>query len=77
VIEKPPIATRSYRPNIPIHVATITINQSATPSTITGDPLVLDFDQIVSRPPNGPNEHDVRLTRQDLDTWATNLWVGI
>ena len=44
---------------------------------LPGDPLVLDFDHIVSRPPNGPNEHDVMLTRQDLDTWATNLWVGI
>jgi hypothetical protein len=82
VIEKwmprpaPPKVTRTYRPNFPVHVDNITIDQSVTPSSITGGPLTLEFEQIVGRPPNGQNEHDVVLTDQDLDLWASLLWIG-
>jgi hypothetical protein len=59
---------------VPVESATITIDQSVTPSQIQGTPLILEFDQVFSRQPNPPNERDLILTAADLDEWVGLLW---
>jgi hypothetical protein len=69
-------ATRNA-PNVlavPNLVTDISIDQSANPSQIQGAPLTLEFDQVFSRQPNPPNEIDITLTAQDLDSWAIGIW---
>ena len=60
--------------NFPTMSGSITINQSTTPSTITGDlPLTLEFEQIIGRPA-GANEADMVFSAQDLDNMTLHLW---
>ena len=66
--------TRNAPTMVPVESATITIDQSVTPSQIQEAPLTLEFDQVFSRQPNPPNERDFILTAADLDEWAALLW---
>jgi hypothetical protein len=42
-------------------------------NTVTGAPLILDFDKIFLRPAVPP-ESDITFTAQDLSTWAARIW---
>ncbi|RFU24231.1 hypothetical protein B7463_g12109, partial [Scytalidium lignicola] len=73
-----PRVTRNRGPYPAALVATIAINQSnANASTITGGPLILEFDEVFLRPANNPPEHDIVFSQQDLDGWAHDLWDGL
>ncbi|KAL1859305.1 hypothetical protein Plec18170_002421 [Paecilomyces lecythidis] len=61
----------------PIRAAEISIDQASPTSVINGAPLVLEFDRIIGRPTQNPNERDVIFTQDDLDYWARGLWIGI
>jgi hypothetical protein len=56
-------------PLIPTKTQEITIVQD----TITGAPLVLEFDKIFLRPAVLP-ETDITFTAQELSTWAAGIW---
>lgn len=68
---------RFARPLHPTKITTITIDQSGTPAVIAGAPLTLEFNEIFSRPAIPPVEKDIVFTRQDLDTWAKAIWLGL
>lgn len=57
--------------------ATIVINCADSPTTVTGAPLVLEFDRVFDRAPDPPLERDVVFTMQDLQRWGDQLWIGI
>jgi hypothetical protein len=57
------------RPLIPTKIQEITIVQK----TVTGAPLVLEFDKIFLRPAVLP-ETDITFTAQELLTWAAEIW---
>jgi len=57
--------------------ATVVIDCAASPTTVTGAPLVLEFDRVFDRPPNPPLEKNLVLTMQDLQSWGDAYWVGI
>jgi hypothetical protein len=65
-------------------VITITRNTSAPTTgapqpapppqyTVTGAPLLLEFEKILLRPPVAP-ESDVIFTKADLESWAADFW---
>jgi hypothetical protein len=54
---------------IPTKIQEITI----VSNTVTGAPLVLEFDKIFLRPAVLP-ETDITFTAQELSTWATGIW---
>jgi hypothetical protein len=56
-------------PLIPTKMHEITILQN----TVTGAPLVLEFDKIFLRPAVLP-ETDITFTAQELSTWAAGIW---
>ena len=56
----------------PICVKTVHIDRT----TVTGAPLVLDFDKIFLRP-LVPPESNLTFTKQDLAAWADHFWEGV
>ncbi|KAH8820874.1 hypothetical protein F5884DRAFT_745213 [Xylogone sp. PMI_703] len=70
-------ATQSRRLYQPHLDSTIAINQAASLSVITGAPLILEFAKVFCRPPNSPQELDIVFMQEDLDRWASSLWVGL
>ena len=61
----------------PTMVAEVTIDQSRSPSVISGAPLCLEFRKMIGRPSVPPQEHDFVFSGQDLDNFVSNIWVGI
>jgi hypothetical protein len=59
-------------PQIPTKTQEITI----IPNTVTGAPLVLEFEKIFLRPAVLP-ESDIIFTGQELSDWAANFWQGL
>ena len=59
-------------PQIPTKIQEITI----VSNTVTGAPLVLEFDKIFLRPAVLP-ESDLIFTGQELSVWAANFWLGV
>jgi hypothetical protein len=59
-------------PQIPTKIQEIAID----PNTVTGAPLVLEFEKIFLRPAVPP-EGDIRFTGQELAAWAAALWQGL
>lgn len=57
--------------------ATVVINCAASPTTVTGAPLVLEFNGVFDRPPNPPLERDIILTMDDLESFGNDFWRGI
>jgi hypothetical protein len=57
------------RPLIPTKIQEITI----VSNTVTGAPLVLEFDKLFLRPAVQP-ETDITFTAQELSTWAADIW---
>lgn len=57
--------------------ATVVIDCAASPTTVTGAPLVLEFNGVFDRPPNPPLEGDIVLTMHDLESFGNDFWVGI
>jgi hypothetical protein len=64
-----PNAVNIPPPLIPTKIQEITIDQN----TVTGAPLVLEFDKIFLRPALLP-ETDITFTAQELSTWAAGIW---
>jgi hypothetical protein len=64
-----PNAHNIPRPLIPTKIQEITI----VSNTVTGAPLVLEFDKIFLRPAVLP-ETDITFTAQQLSTWASGIW---
>ncbi len=60
------------RPQIPTKVQEIVIDQN----TVTGAPLVLEFQKIFLRPAMPP-ESDITFTEQELSDWAADFWEGL
>lgn len=58
----------------PSEVADIQINQSLSPSVVTGAPLTLEFEKLVGRPKITPQESDVIFTASDLDSIVEEIW---
>jgi hypothetical protein len=59
----------NLRPQIPTRIQEITITQN----TVTGGPLVLEFQKIFLRPAVLP-ESDLTFTTQELSAWAARVW---
>ncbi|CRG90609.1 hypothetical protein PISL3812_07653 [Talaromyces islandicus] len=55
-------------------VAEIVIDQSTSPSPISGAPLILEFTAVFDRQPNPPREKDLVLSGQDLDGLISEMW---
>jgi hypothetical protein len=55
---------------IPTKMHEITIDST---NTVTGAPLILDFDEIFLRPAV-PAESDITFTAQDFSAWAARIW---
>ena len=64
-----PNAPNIPRPLIPTKIQKITFVQN----TVTGAPLVLEFNKIFLRPAVLP-ETDITFTAQELSTWAAGIW---
>lgn len=62
------------RPSYTRLASTVIIDSAASPSTVTGAPLVLEFNRIFDRPPNSPLEQDIVFTMQDLQNLGDRLW---
>jgi hypothetical protein len=81
ILGSPPVTrtsarlARSY--TFPTRTAEIKIDQSQTPPRIVGAPLILEFHKVFDRPAVAPLEGDIEFSSQDLDDWATSLWVGL
>lgn len=58
-------------------VATVVINCAASSTTVTGAPLVLEFNRVFDRQPNSPLERDIVFLTQDLQNWGKEFWAGI
>jgi hypothetical protein len=58
----------------PVQTAELDIDAQ---NTITGAPLVLEFQKIFDRPAVPPAEHDFVFTAQDLTDWAEVMWMGL
>jgi hypothetical protein len=56
-------------PQMPTQIQVITID----PNTVTGAPLVLEFEKIFLRPAVLP-ESNITFTAQELLTWAARVW---
>jgi len=56
-------------PQIPIKIQAITI----AANTVTGAPLILEFDKIFLRPAILP-ENDITFSTQELSAWAAGIW---
>lgn len=65
---------RHPRPPFTKLEGTIMIDSAASPSTVTGAPLVLEFSRIFDRSPSPPLEQDVVFTMQDLQTLGDKFW---
>lgn len=60
-----------YIPGLPPSLAaTVVIDRTASPTNVTGAPLVLEFDRLFDRQPNLPLERNLVLTMQDLQSWG-------
>ena len=57
------------RPQIPTKIQEITI----VPNTVTGAPLILEFEKIFLRPAVLP-ESDIIFTGQELSDWGAGFW---
>lgn len=75
--------TRHYRAQ-PEHVQTVLITKPAGVSpidddifTITGAPLVLDFELVFLRKPVEPQESDIIITENRLRKFATKMWWSV
>lgn len=73
-----PKITRSYNPSLPLPMmpyvdAEIIIDRSVSLYQITGAPLILEFAEVISRPPASPTENDVVFSAADLARWADIL----
>lgn len=56
---------------------TVVIDCAASLTTVTGAPLVLEFNGVFDRPPNPPLEGDIVLTMRDLESFGDDFWAGI
>ncbi|RMZ75930.1 hypothetical protein DV738_g5218, partial [Chaetothyriales sp. CBS 135597] len=63
-----PTATPTATPTTRVQHITIEAN------SVTGAPLILDFEKIFLRQPVPPQEHDLIFTQPDLSTWAEKVW---
>lgn len=57
--------------------ATVVINCAASSTTVTGAPLLLEFDRVFDRQANPPLERDIVFNMQDLQNWGNEFWIGI
>jgi hypothetical protein len=57
------------RPQIPTKIQKITV----IPNTVTGAPLILEFEKIFLRPAVLP-ESDIIFTGQELSDWGAGFW---
>ncbi|KAF1808007.1 hypothetical protein P152DRAFT_406313 [Eremomyces bilateralis CBS 781.70] len=55
---------------------TITIQQGASSYAVNGSPLILEFQDLILRPPVLP-EDDVVFTAADLSDWAHSFWASL
>jgi hypothetical protein len=56
---------------------TIVISKNQTTSTtitITGAPLLLEFDKLFERQPATPTERDIEIGNDPLEWWAEVIW---
>lgn len=79
VSERSPVtSTRSNQSGArqvrPREVSMIEINQSVVPSRITGAHLILEFAEVIGRPPALPTEIDIQFSDVELDEWAKYIW---
>jgi hypothetical protein len=58
----------------PVQTAELDIDPGLT---VTGAPLVLEFQKIFDRPSVPPTERDIVFTAQDLIDWAGLIWQGL
>lgn len=76
--QSPVTSTRSNQSGAPQmrprEVSMIEINQSVAPSRITGAPLILEFAEVIGRPPALPTEVDIQFSDVELDEWAKYIW---
>jgi hypothetical protein len=60
----------------PAQIPTKTTEITIISNTVTGAPLVLEFDKLFLRPAVLP-ESDITFTGQDLSDWAAKFWRSV